>query len=68
MALLDQVLESLFEHVSIDLRRRDIGVAEHLLQRTQIHAVGQKMAGERMAQYMRRDTAWIDAGHCRQFL
>src|SRR5260221_52010 len=59
---LDQRLEPLAEHMGIDLRRRDIGVAEHLLDAAQIGAVVEEMAGEGVAQHMRRDAPGIDAG------
>src|SRR6266446_10587236 len=59
---LDQRLEPLAEHMGIDLRRRDIGVAEHLLDAAQIGAVVEEMAGEGVAQHVRRDAPGIDAG------
>ena len=36
--------------VGVDLGRTDVGVPEHLLQRTQIAAAGEQMSGERVAQ------------------
>src|SRR5208283_3072705 len=47
----------LVEHMSVNLRRRDIGVAEQFLHNAQIGAVLQQMAGEGMAQSMRMDVA-----------
>ena len=40
--------------MGINLSRREIGMTEHLLQRPEISAVGQKMRGERMAQHVGR--------------
>ena len=48
-----QRLQSLFEHVRVDLRRRNTGVAEHLLDRAQIGAAIEQVAGESVAQHMR---------------
>ena len=53
MGPLDQRLQPLFQHVGIDLRRGDIGVAQELLQGSQVGAMGQKVAGEGMAEYVR---------------
>jgi hypothetical protein len=39
--------------VGVDLRRRDVGVAEHLLQRPQVAAAGEQVRGERVAQRVR---------------
>jgi hypothetical protein len=41
--------------VRIDLRRRDIGVAEHLLHRSDIRIVLNKMRRERVPKRMRRN-------------
>jgi len=46
----DQCLQPLAEDMGIDLRRRDIGMAEHLLNAAQIGAVVEEMAGEGMPQ------------------
>ena len=43
VAGLDQGAQSLFKNVGIDLRRRDIGVAQHLLKCPQICAVRQQV-------------------------
>ena len=40
-------------HMSINLCRRNIGVSQHLLDRTQIRAVLQQMSGKRMPKSMR---------------
>ena len=50
------------EHVGIDLRRRNIGMAEQFLHDAQIGAVLQKMAGEGVAQHMRADPRRGDPG------
>ena len=44
--------ESRFENVRVDLRRREIGVAEHRLNRAQIGATLEKMGRERVSQRM----------------
>ena len=46
----------------IDLRRRNIGMAEQFLHDAEIRAVLQKMAGEGMAQHMRADARRRNAG------
>ena len=47
--------------MGINLRRRDIGVAEHGLHRAQVGAAFEQMGRERMAQGVRRDS-FVDAG------
>src|SRR5260370_1967347 len=42
-------------HVRVDLRRRDIAVAEHFLHRAQVRAALQQMRREAMTQRMRAD-------------
>ena len=49
MRLIDQGFKPLFENMRIDLRGRDIGVAEHLLHGPQIRAMGEKVAREGVA-------------------
>src|SRR3954451_22892527 len=44
------VLQPLGREVRVDLRRRDVRVAEHLLQRAQVAAAGEEVRGERVAQ------------------
>src|SRR5438045_2064753 len=41
-------------HMGVDLLRRDIGMAEHLLHAAQIGAVVEQVACEGVAQHMRR--------------
>ena len=48
----------------VDLRRRDVGVAEHLLQRAQVAAAGEQMRRERVAQRVRAHPA-LQAGAAR---
>ena len=55
-------LHALIEHMRIDLRRRNVGVAEQFLHDAQIRAVLQKMAGKGMAQHMRADARRRYAG------
>ena len=44
-----------FEYVRVDLRRREVGVAEHQLNRAQIGAALEEVRSERVAQHMRAD-------------
>ncbi len=53
---------ALVEHMGIDLRRRDIGVAEQGLDDPQIGAALQQMAGEGVAQHVRGDAGGRNAG------
>ena len=39
----------------VDLRRRDIGVSEHLLNRPDVGVILHKMGGKRMTERMRRN-------------
>jgi hypothetical protein len=54
--------------VRVDLRRCDIGMPEHLLHAAEISTVIEKMAGESVAQYMRRESRWVDASPDRELL
>ena len=49
--------QSFARDMRVDLRRRDVGMAEHGLDRTQVSAVFQQVRGKRMPQGMRRDVA-----------
>ena len=60
MMRLHQLAQSLGQHVGVDLRRRDVGVAQKHLQTAQVGAVRQQMRGERMAQHVRRDPGRVD--------
>ena len=53
---------ALVEHVGVNLGRRDVGVAEQILDDAQIRAVLQEMAREGVAQHMRADPLRRDAG------
>ena len=46
-------LGALVEHMGIDLRRRDVGVAEQILNDAQVRAVLQQMTGEGVAKDVR---------------
>src|SRR6266545_3703454 len=61
MMLLDQAPQPLLDDMSVDLRRRDVGVAEKLLHGAEIGASLQKMAGKSVAEHVRRDARWLDA-------
>ena len=62
MMVVDQPHQPLLQHMRIDLRRRNVGVAEQLLHGAQVGAVLQQMAGEGMAQHVRRNLCRGDAG------
>src|SRR5215216_1387088 len=47
------ILQPLARQVRVQLGRRDVAVAEHLLDRTEVAAAGQQVRGERMAQGVR---------------
>ena len=58
-------LHALVEHVGVDLRGGDVGVAEQLLHDAQVGAVLQQVAREGVAQHVRADALLGDAGrHC----
>ena len=48
-----QAFQALLQHVSINLRGRNIGVAEQRLHHAQVGAVVEKMAGKSVAQHVR---------------
>src|SRR6185437_316143 len=54
--------------MGVDLRRRDIGVAEHLLHAAQIGAAVEEVTGKGVAQHMRREARRIESGTERQLL
>src|SRR5262245_55932353 len=58
--LLDQASQALLDDVGIDLRRRDVGMAEELLHRAQIGATLQEVAGKGVAENVRRDARGFD--------
>jgi hypothetical protein len=49
---LDDFSQALRQHMRINLRRRNVRVAKHLLDGPEIRPAGQEMAGERMPQNM----------------
>src|SRR5262245_60330843 len=55
-------------HMGVDLRCRNVGMAQHRLDRTQIGAAFEQVTGERVAQDVRRETRRIDSGGGRQLL
>ena len=58
-----ELLQSFACHVSIDLRGRDVGVAEQHLHHAQVGAVVEQVGGEGVAQHVRRDAL---GGECRR--
>src|SRR2546423_14152333 len=61
MVLLVHPLQASARDVRVDLRRGDVGVAEHHLHGAQIGAMFEQMRGKRMPQHVRRDVRG-DAG------
>src|SRR5262245_13836508 len=57
MQIAHQALESVLQHVRVDLRRRNVGVAEERLHHARISTVVQEMACESMAEHMRAHLA-----------
>ena len=57
-----QALEPLLQHMGVDLRGRDVGVAEQRLHDAQVGAVVQQVAGEGVAQHMRAHLLGAQAG------
>ena len=68
MRALDQPAQPIALDMGIDLGRRDIGMAEHLLYAAQIGAVVEQMAGEGMTQHVRRQARGVEPGAERQLL
>src|SRR4029450_9315786 len=61
MMLLDEPPEPLLDDMGVDLRRRDVGVAEELLHRAKIGATLEEMAGKGMTEDVRRDARGLEA-------
>ena len=59
--LLDKAPQPLLDDVGVDLRGRDIGMAQELLHRAQISSLLQQMTGKGMTENMRRDARRLDA-------
>ena len=55
MMFLDKPPEPFLDDMGIDLRRRDVGMAEELLHGAEIGAAFQQMAGEGMTEHVWRD-------------
>jgi len=53
MQIAHKAFEPLFQHVGIDLRGRDVGVAEQRLHHAQVGAIVQEVTGESVAEHMR---------------
>ena len=68
MQVAHQALQPLLQHMGVDLRRRDVGMAEQRLHDAQVGAVLQQMAGEGVAQHVRADLARREAGGAGQRL
>ena len=66
--LLDKAPQPLLDDMGVDLRGRDIGMAQELLHGAQIRAPLQQMTGKGMTQNMRRDARRLDAGGDRKRL
>src|SRR5688500_17448856 len=60
--VVDEPYQPFLKHVGVDLGRRYVGMAEQLLDRSEIGAVLQQMAGKGMAQHVRRDLCRGNAG------
>ena len=61
MQIAHQRLQPLFQHMGIDLRGGNIGMAEQGLHHPQVGAVVQEVAGEGVAQHVRREPLAGDA-------
>jgi hypothetical protein len=62
MRLEIQLSTSPVGYVRVQLRRREIGVAEHLLDAPEIGAAFEQMRGEAVAQQVRVHARWVEAG------
>ena len=67
VVLLHEPPQAFLDHMGVDLRGRDVGMAEKLLHGAQISTPLQEMAGEGVAQHMRRQTRGIEPGFEREF-
>ena len=68
MMLEHELLQPLLQHMRVDLRRRDVGVAQQLLHRAQVGAAIEQMAGKGMPQHVGRDPLRVEAGLLGQLL
>src|SRR5438552_15603101 len=62
MRLVVQLAAASIGYVSVKLRRREVGVAEHLLDASQVGASLEEMRRERMAQEVRVDAGRLQPG------
>ena len=62
MQVADQAFQPLLQHMGVDLRGRNIGMAEQRLHHAQIGAIVQEVAGEGMTQHMRADLCGFQPG------
>ena len=63
-----QILQPRIKNMGVYLGRRDIGMAQHCLDRAEVGAPGQKVSGKGMAQGVGRNFARRHAPFDRQFL
>src|SRR3546814_7692641 len=62
MPLVDQLDEAAAVDMRVNFGRRDVGVAEHQLQRAQIGAAFEQVRRKGVAQHMRADRGRVDPG------
>ncbi|MPN50692.1 hypothetical protein SDC9_198324 [bioreactor metagenome] len=62
MSLPEGLLEPLIAHMGVDLRGRQRGMAEHLLDAAQVGSAFQQMGGHRMPQAVRADIGCLRDG------
>ena len=62
MMLQNQTAQAFFKHMRVDLRRRDVGMSEELLNCTKVGTAVEQMARECMPQHVGADPPWIEAG------
>jgi len=60
MRILNKMAHSLIQHMCVNLRRRNVSMTQHLLERSQIGAVSQQMASKRVPNYVRADATWVN--------
>ena len=53
-------------YVRVQLRRREVGMAEHLLNGAEVGAALEQVRRERVAQQVRMDAARLEAGRARR--
>ena len=66
--LVDQLLEALVKDMGVDLGGGNVGVPGQFLNRAEGGAVGKEMAGEGMAEHMRRDLGDRNSSPCGDIL